>query len=130
MSASAAVEKGQSELPAQCGAETRVYVCNNTDCRNRGAESVFSALKTVFEDACPTVQIRRYKCFGACNSGPNVVIPDRRCWLSSVKPDDASAVRQVVEGGEWPVRLRQQTDPDLEEMILGMIDAGLLSRGE
>lgn len=108
-----------------------IYVCNNTDCRSRGADSVLAALRSEFNtDAPALVKVHAYMCFSACNSGPNVVIPERRCWLSSVTPADASTIRQVVDGIEPPGRLREKNDPALEELILGIIDAGLLAPEE
>lgn len=108
-----------------------IYVCNNTDCKSRGADAVLAALRSEFgQDSLPAVRVHPYMCFSACNSGPNVVIPERRCWLSSVKPEDVATVRQVLEGSEPPTRLRERNDPELEELILGIIDAGLLAPEE
>jgi len=101
-----------------------IYICNNIDCRSRGADKVLAALRA---ECGASVQVHTYMCFSACNSGPNVVIPQRRCWLSSVAPGDAPAVRAVVEGAEPPARLREKNDADLEALILGIIDAGLLA---
>ncbi|VTU37672.1 Ferredoxin [Variovorax sp. PBS-H4] len=103
---------------------SEIYICNNTDCRSRGADRVLAALR----EACgAAVQVHTYMCFSACNSGPNVVIPQRRCWLSSVTPEDAAIVCAVVAGAEPPARLREKNDADLEALILGIIDAGLLA---
>ncbi len=104
-----------------------IYVCNNIDCKNRGSERVLQALKAEFSRPVDeAVHIYKYLCFSACNSGPNVIIPDRRCWLSAVSEDDASTVRAVLEGAEPPTRLQEKNTPELEAMILGIIDAGLL----
>ncbi len=105
-----------------------IYVCNNIDCKNRGSEKVMRALQAEFsrpEDQA--VQIHNYLCFSACNSGPNVIIPDRRCWLSAVSPDDTAAVRAVLEGQAPPAKLIEKNEPSLEAMILGLIDAGLIT---
>ncbi len=115
-------EKSASNEPVE------VYVCNNIDCKSRGADAVLSALRKEFvDDVNPPVKVHAYMCFSACNSGPNVVLPGRQCWLSSVAPGDASAVREVIEGGEVPARLREKNEPDLEELIIGIINAGLLA---
>ncbi|RBP34991.1 (2Fe-2S) ferredoxin [Eoetvoesiella caeni] len=104
-----------------------IYVCNNIDCKNRGSERVVQALKTEFSQPTDVaVHIHKYLCFSACNSGPNVIIPDRRCWLSAVSEDDAGIVRAVLEGAAPPARLQEKNTPELEAMILGIIDAGLL----
>lgn len=104
-----------------------VYVCNNIDCVNRGGAAVLGALQREFlDDRAPPVEVRTYNCFAACNSGPNVVIPSRRCWLSAVGPDDAAIVREVVGGTAPPARMREKNDPRVEEFIVGLIDAGFL----
>jgi (2Fe-2S) ferredoxin len=102
-----------------------VYVCMNTDCKSRGAELVFEALR----QACGAtgLEVKSYICFSACNSGPNVVATAPRCWFSDVRPDDVESIVNHLRGGppvEW---LQGKNDPDLEEMIFGLIDAGLLS---
>lgn len=105
-----------------------IYVCNNTDCKSRGSDAVLAALRNEFaDDADPAIAVHAYMCFSACNSGPNVVLPGRKCWLSSVAPGDTAVVREVIKGGEVPAHLREKNDPDLEELILGIIDAGLLA---
>ncbi|CAM5481949.1 (2Fe-2S) ferredoxin domain-containing protein [Eoetvoesiella caeni] len=108
-----------------------IYVCNNIDCKNRGSERVLRALEEEFsrpEDH--EIQIYKYLCFSACNSGPNVIIPDKRCWLSAVSEDDAGAIRAVLDGAAPPDRMLEKNEPGLQAMILGLIDAGLLTPEE
>lgn len=109
------------DAPDADATSTEVYVCTNIDCRSRGADLVLEALRAELGAG-----VRPYLCFSACNSGPNVVIPQRRCWLSAVRPDDAAVVCDVVRGADPPDRLQAQNDPDLQVLILGLIDAGLL----
>ena len=102
-----------------------VYVCMNTDCKSRGAQSVLEALQQVC--GATGLQVKPYICFSACNSGPNVVAADARCWFSDVQPGDVEHIVSFLRGGPPVERLQGKNDPDLEEMIFGLIDAGLLS---
>lgn len=108
-----------------------IYVCNNIDCKNRGADRVIAALREACAgDAVSAVKIHPYLCFSACNSGPNLVIPHRRVWLSAVSTDDTAAV-MAVEGGESaPAHLLARNDAGLEALILGLVDAGLMCPSE
>lgn len=104
-----------------------IFVCTNTDCRSRGAQSVLDALRAQLADESgEAFQVKPYLCFSACNSGPNVVIADRRCLLSGVQASDAADILSFLKGGPPVDRLRSQNDPDLEQMIYDIIDAGLL----
>ena len=110
---------------------TTVMVCTNIDCKNRGSEAVLCGLKErLHRPDDPTVQVQPYMCFSACNSGPNVVIASRRCWFSGVQKSDLDEVAAFVRGGADIPRLREQNDPDLEEMIFEIINAGLTSDSE
>ena len=113
------------------GGETEVFVCINVDCKSRGAEAVLSGLKTRLADAdAASVVVRPYVCFSACNIGPNMVIPARRCWYSGVKTSDLDAVVDYIRGGDDIPHLKQQNDPDLEQLIFAIIDAGLVEAGD
>lgn len=116
----------EKEAPAR-----EIYVCNNIDCKNRGADRVIEALRLEFAaDGAAAVRIHPYLCFSACNTGPNLIIPHRRIWLSSVSTDDTAAVK-AVEGGEAaPLHLQAKNDPGLEALILGLVDAGLICPSE
>ncbi|HVZ16907.1 MAG TPA: (2Fe-2S) ferredoxin domain-containing protein [Terriglobales bacterium] len=104
---------------------TEVLVCMNIDCRNRGAEGVKSALEEKLDASGVSATVKEYICFSACNSGPNLVIPDKRCWFSGVTPNDVDAVVNFLNGGPDIPKLKEKNEPDLEEMIFGIIDAGL-----
>ena len=105
-----------------------VFVCINVDCKSRGANAVLNGLHDRLGDmeARGEVEVRPYVCFSACNSGPNMVIPTKRCWYSGVTPEDLDDVVAYIKGGDDIPRLKQQNDPDLEELIFGIIDAGLI----
>lgn len=111
--------------------ETEVFVCINVDCKSRGAEAVLRGLKDRLGDAdAASVQVKPYVCFSACNVGPNMVIPARRCWYSGVQISDLDAVVAYIHGGEDIPRLKQQNEPDLEQLIFDIIDAGLVPAGD
>ena len=100
----------------------------NIDCKNRGAEAVLAGLRQRLnghDDA--TVEVQPYMCFSACNNGPNVVVASRRCWFSGVGPSDLDDIAAFIRGGADVPRLREENDPELEEMIFAIIDAGLMS---
>jgi NADH:ubiquinone oxidoreductase subunit E len=107
-----------------------VYVCVNVDCRSRGSQATLERLKAAFLAADFDVSIEPIVCFSACNLGPNVVIPSRRCWLSGVTEDKVEAVVSFVKSGTDVSALQAQNDPVLEQMIFEMIDAGLLEKAQ
>jgi (2Fe-2S) ferredoxin len=106
---------------------TKVYVCTNVDCKSRGAEAVLAELKSkVAQQSGATCQVEAYMCFSACNSGPNVVVASKKAWFSGVQVSDVDAIIAHLNGGPAVPRLKEQNDPDLEQMIFEIIDAGLI----
>jgi NADH:ubiquinone oxidoreductase subunit E len=104
-----------------------IFVCTNVDCKSRGAEAVLKALRARLESTnVDPVAVKPYLCFSACNSGPNVVIPSRRCWFSGVHITDVPEIVEFLNGGPNIVRLNKDNDPELQEMIFAIIDAGLV----
>jgi (2Fe-2S) ferredoxin len=101
-----------------------VFVCMSVDCKSRGSAALMQGLTSRLAGA--GVAVRPYLCFSACNIGPNVVVPDKRCWYSGVATSDLDAVAAYIEGGADVPRLRQQNDPELEDMIFSIIEAGLI----
>jgi NADH:ubiquinone oxidoreductase subunit E len=103
-----------------------IYVCMNIDCRNRGAEAVLRELKEkAHRSSGVPIVMKPYLCFSACNMGPNLVIPEKRCWFSGVSVNDIDAVIEYLNGGADLPRLKEKNEPELEEMIFAIIDAGL-----
>jgi (2Fe-2S) ferredoxin len=116
-------------MPPMTEENVDVFVCINVTCRSRGAESVMARLKqTLAERGLQHVKLEPIICFAACNLGPNVVIPSRRCWLTEVSAGDAGEVADYLESGVGISRLQQKNDPAIETMIFDMIDAGLLEK--
>jgi NADH:ubiquinone oxidoreductase subunit E len=105
-----------------------VYVCTNVDCRSRGSQAMLERLEAAFLAADLDVSIEPIVCFSACNVGPNVVIPSKRCWLSGVTGEKVEAVVAFIKSGCDVSALQAQNDPVLEQMIFEMIDAGLLEK--
>lgn len=109
--------------------KVEVFVCMNVDCRSRGSESMMANLQQrLGERGMDHVVAEGILCFAACNIGPNVVIPSRRCWMSGVSKDSADAVIAVLEGAPPEARFQANNDPEIGNMIFEMIDAGLLEK--
>jgi (2Fe-2S) ferredoxin len=104
------------------------FVCTNTDCRNRGAAEVLKDLSERAQVAEGVwVVIKPYMCFSACNIGPNVVVPARRCWFSGVRAADVASIIAYLQGGADLPHLTENSEPELREMIFAIIDAGLMT---
>jgi (2Fe-2S) ferredoxin len=107
-----------------------VYVCINIDCRNRGSDAVLAELSAKLQAANSAWTTKPYVCFSACNNGPNVVIPEKRCWLSGVTCSDLDQVIAFLNGGPDLPHLKAKNEEELEEMIFAIIDAGLIPEVE
>ena len=106
-----------------------IYVCVNVDCKSRGSQETIDRLKALlFERGMNQISIEAIVCFSACNVGPNVVIPSKRCWLSGVTKDKAETVIDYLNGRADITELQKNNDPVLDQMIFEMIDAGLLEK--
>jgi (2Fe-2S) ferredoxin len=107
--------------------EVEVFVCMNVDCKSRGAEAVLARLTERLDElGLGHVTPEPYLCFSACQHGPNVIIPSKRCWLSGVTKDDVDEVADYLNGGKEIPRLTEKNDPGLKKLIFDIIDAGLL----
>jgi (2Fe-2S) ferredoxin len=107
-------------------APNTVFVCLNIDCKNRGSQGVLDALRVEVAEAGLPLRVEPYICFSACNIGPNVVIASKRCWFSAVQPHDCREIVEYLQGGADIPRLKVNNEADLEELIFGIIDAGLM----
>jgi NADH:ubiquinone oxidoreductase subunit E len=105
-----------------------IYVCTNVDCKSRGSQETIDRLQAVLRARGVEASIEPIVCFSACNVGPNVVLPSRRCWLSGVTRDKVERVIDYLEGNGDVSELQAQNDPVLDQMIFAMIDAGLLEK--
>ena len=70
------------------------------------------------------VRVRRYPCFGGCESGINITIFPDRIFYSHVKEEDVPEIVDHVLGEGKPVdRLTGHVEPDVEEIIWEMLDS-------
>jgi NADH:ubiquinone oxidoreductase subunit E len=108
-----------------------VFVCMNVDCKSRGAQATLLCLQQQLgEREMSEVEPQPIICFAACNLGPNIVIPSRRCWLTGVTAERVPEVVDYLQHGTDVASLKEKNDPVLEQMIFEMIDAGLLDKGD
>jgi (2Fe-2S) ferredoxin len=112
--------------------DVEVFVCMNVDCKSRGAEGVLDRLNARLDElGLDHVVPEPYLCFSACQHGPNLVVPSKRCWMSGVAEGDVEEIVQFLDGGKEVTRLTDKTDPGLKKLIFDIIDAGLLpGRGD
>lgn len=111
------------------GEKLEIYVCMNVDCKSRGSQDTIDRLKAqLCERGMEEVSIESIVCFSACNVGPNVVIPSKRCWLSGVTRDKVDTVIDYLNGQADVTELQKSNDPVLDQMIFEMIDAGFLEK--
>ncbi|TAL75502.1 MAG: (2Fe-2S) ferredoxin domain-containing protein [Burkholderiaceae bacterium] len=107
--------------------DTEVYVCMNVDCKSRGAEGVLKRLDERLEElGMDHVTLEPYLCFSACQHGPNMIIPSKRCWFSGVTEEDINDIAEYLDGGAEIPRLTEHNDAGLKKLIFDIIDAGLL----
>lgn len=112
--------------------DVEVFVCMNVDCKSRGAEAVLERLNQRLDElGLDHVVPEPYLCFSACQLGPNVIVPSKRCWMSGVTAADVDEVVDYLNGGKDLPRLTENSDPGLKKLIFDIIDAGLLpGRGD
>ncbi|HWP57318.1 MAG TPA: (2Fe-2S) ferredoxin domain-containing protein [Candidatus Acidoferrales bacterium] len=100
-------------------------VCQNVDCKNRGAEELIKELqRVVAEKNLPDVEVRPYMCFGACQEGPNIVLYPEKSWYAGVKKEDLEEIVSHLCGGPDVKRL-DTIDPSLKELIYQLLDTGV-----
>jgi len=101
-----------------------VLVCQNADCKARGAVELLNQLGKDLHDA-GNVEVKPYMCFGACQAGPNIVMYPSKTWYCGVKPADVPDIAAHAKGGEMVERLTHGIDPSLKDLIFQLLDAGL-----
>jgi (2Fe-2S) ferredoxin len=99
------------------------YVCVNISCAEGGSEAVHDALAERL--AGSGVEVKTHICFGACWMGPNIVLYPMGTWYSNVQSADVDDIVAHVEGGEPVERLVYGSDPQLHELVISILDAGL-----
>lgn len=101
-------------------------VCQNIDCKARGAEALMGELrKRVADKGLGDVEVRPYMCFGACQDGPNVVLYPEKNWYANVKVEDLDDIVAHLAGGPHVQRL-DTIDSSLKELIYQLLDTGVV----
>jgi (2Fe-2S) ferredoxin len=101
-------------------------VCQNIDCKSRGAEAVMVELeKRVAAKGLENVEVRPYMCFGACQEGPNVVLYPEKSWYANVQVTDVDEITDRLAGGPHVQRL-DTIDSSLKELIYQLLDTGIM----
>ena len=104
--------------------KTVVLVCQNADCKARGSDKILDRLTERLKESTD-VEVKPYMCFGACQSGPNIVVYPQKVWYCKVKPDDVDSIAEHAAGGPPVERLTEGVDPPLKDLIYQLLDAGL-----
>lgn len=100
-------------------------VCQNVDCKNRGADELMRDLQQRVKDqGIDDVEVRPYMCFGACQEGPNVVLYPEKSWYAGVKKGDLDDIMGHLAGGPNVTRL-DTIDASLKELIYQLLDTGV-----
>ena len=105
-------------------ANTYVLVCQNADCKARGAVELLDKLGKSLQGT-EGVEVKPYMCFGACQAGPNIVVYPNKTWYCGVKAADVEDIAGHAKGGAPVERLTHGVDPSLKELIFQLLDAGL-----
>ncbi len=105
-------------------ANTYVLVCQNADCKARGAAELLTKLGADLKSA-EGVEVKPYMCFGACQCGPNIVMYPSKTWYCNVKQADVADIEAHARGGAPVERLTHGVDPSLQDLIFQLLDAGL-----
>jgi len=105
-------------------ANSYVLICQNADCKARGAVELLNKLTQTLQGA-EGVEVKPYMCFGACQAGPNIVMYPSKTWYCGVKQPDVEDIAEHAKGGATVERLTHGVDPSLKELIFQLLDAGL-----
>jgi (2Fe-2S) ferredoxin len=101
-------------------------VCQNIDCKSRGAEAVMTELQNrVTTKGLDDVEVKPYMCFGACQEGPNVVLYPEKNWYANVHVADLDEITEHLAGGPHVQRL-DTIDSSLKELIYQLLDTGIM----
>jgi (2Fe-2S) ferredoxin len=75
-----------------------VFVCQGLFCSARGSRELTRELETRLAGGDAVVE--RYWCFNGCSHGPNILVPEDRCWYEGVSPADLEAIVRHAETGQ------------------------------
>lgn len=75
-----------------------VFVCNNEDCKEKGAKDLASKLKKwAKEEHKGEIKVYRSGCLGHCEEGIAVAIFPEKNMLTEVKANDFEQIRDLLE---------------------------------
>lgn len=100
------------------------FVCQNVDCKLRGAEQLMSEITTQLAARSIDAEVKSYLCFGACDLAPNIVVYPQKCWYTRVQVSDVPDIVNSVAGGPVVIRL-DTVERSLKEMIYELLDTGV-----
>ena len=101
-------------------------VCHNVDCESRGSVAIGEDIARRLAEAGSSVQVTPYLCFGACEMGPNIVLYPQGTWYKGCQASDAEEIAAHILGGPPVTRLTEDVDPALRDLILMILDAGIM----
>jgi (2Fe-2S) ferredoxin len=87
---------------------------------------MLGAIKEKLEAAGSPVKVKEYLCFGACQDGPNMVLYPEGTWYMGVKQEDVDDIVAHILGGEPVTRLTERVDPALRDLILEILESGMI----
>ena len=99
------------------------HVCVNTSCAEWGSEAVFAALEERL--AGTGIPVKKHICFGACWTGPNIILYPEGTWYANVELGDVDEIVAHIKGGDPLERRVYQADPTLKELNISMLEAGI-----
>jgi len=69
-----------------------------------------------------SVEVRAFLCVGCCPKAPNIVLYPEGTWYAEVQAEDLPEIIEHIRGGEPAAHLTARAKPDVQELILRMLD--------
>lgn len=101
-------------------------VCHNIDCKARGSVEIGEEIAERLAASSSPIEVKPYLCFGACQEGPNIVLYPEGTWYMGAKQEDAAEIAEHILGGPPVERLTARVDPALRDLILEILDSGIV----
>ena len=96
------------------------YVCVHVWCAQSGSLAMKRELQSQLAD--DSVEVRAFLCVGCCPKAPNIVLYPEGTWYPEVRAEDLLEIVEHIRGGEPVERLTARAKPDVQELILKMLD--------
>ena len=113
--------------PAGAVAEVRVGL--GSCCVAGGSDQVRQALEEALEQVDTPVHIKHVSCVGMCHQTPllEFVIPGSPPRMyAKVQAEDVPDIVAHILGGEPVARLTERVDPALRDLILDILESGMI----